>query len=295
MTPRHRLALALLWLTPALWSSNYLIARSADGHIAPHALALGRWLLAAALMAPFVRAAFAAAPAGWWRREWRQLLVLGGLGMWVCGAFVYQGARTTSALNIGLIYAAAPVGIAIVGLRLLHERLSRLQWLAMAMALAGVVLVIAKGRLANLMAVALTPGDAWIVVAALCWVAYSVLLQRWPSALPPAARLLAIIGGGIVVLLPFTLAEALIAPGPVPGPRAWLLVLAAALLPGALSYSAYSFVQAELGAARTALMLYMAPLWAALLAWLMLGEPPQIYHAVGAALILPSIALAARR
>lgn len=295
MTPRHRLAVALLWLTPALWSSNYLIARAADGLIAPHALALGRWALAAALMAPFVRGAFAQAPAGWWRAEWRQLLVLGALGMWVCGAFVYQGARTTTALNIGLIYAAAPVGIAIVGVRLLHERLSALQWTAMAMALAGVVFVIAKGRLDHLLAFVLTPGDMWIVVAALCWVAYSVLLQRWKSALPPAARLVVIIGCGVLVLLPLTLAEAAIAPGPWPGGAAFALMLAAALLPGALSYSAYSVVQTELGAARAGLMMYMAPLWAALLGWLLLNEPPRAYHLIGAALILPSIALASRR
>ena len=40
MTPqrRHRIALALLWVTPALWSSNYVIARASDGVIAPHAL-----------------------------------------------------------------------------------------------------------------------------------------------------------------------------------------------------------------------------------------------------------------
>ena len=44
--------------------------------------------------------------------KWPDLIVLGGLGMWVCGAFVYQGGRSTSAANIGLLYALAPVMIA---------------------------------------------------------------------------------------------------------------------------------------------------------------------------------------
>ena len=43
-----------MWVVPLLWSSNYIIARLADGVIAPHALALGRWALAAALLLPFV-------------------------------------------------------------------------------------------------------------------------------------------------------------------------------------------------------------------------------------------------
>ena len=45
-------ARVLLWVVPLLWSSNYIIARLADGLIAPHALALGRWLLAALLLLP---------------------------------------------------------------------------------------------------------------------------------------------------------------------------------------------------------------------------------------------------
>ena len=38
---RHRLALWLLWITPALWSVNYIVARSAPGVVSPHVLALG--------------------------------------------------------------------------------------------------------------------------------------------------------------------------------------------------------------------------------------------------------------
>jgi len=105
----------------------------------------------------------------------------------------------------------------------------------------------------------------------------------------------AIIAGGLLVLLPFTLWEAATQPAPPLGARALLLVVLAAVLPGALSYGAYSFLQRELGASRTALLLYLAPVYGALGAWLVLGEVPGWYHAAGAALILPSIWLATRR
>ena len=72
-------------------------------------------------------------------------------------------------------------------------------------------------------------------------------------------------------------------------------MLLAALLPGVLSYGAYSYLQRELGASRTAMMLYLAPIYGALLSWLVLGELPGWYHAVGAAMILPSIWLATRK
>ncbi len=293
MTLRQRRAEWLLWLVPALWSSNYLIARLAAGVISPHQLALGRWTLALLLMLPFV------GPALWreraaWQHEWKQLLLLGGLGMWICGAFVYQGGHSTTATNIALIYAATPIAIVAVGTRLLQEKMGRAQLLGVALALLGVMWVIAKGNIHNLLAVRFSAGDGWIVAAAVAWAAYSVLLKRWPSALSPAPRLAAIIGGGLLVLLPFTLLEAALLPQlPVSG-QGLLLVVLAALLPGVLSYGAYSFMQRELGAARTALVMYLAPVYGALGAWLVLGEQPGWHHAVGAALILPSIWLATR-
>jgi drug/metabolite transporter (DMT)-like permease len=288
-----RWASVLVWVVPALWSSNYLIARLAHGVVAPHVLALGRWGLALALMLPFVGATL-------WRQrqalraEWWQLLVLGALGMWICGAFVYLGGQSTSATNIALIYAATPVGIAVASVKLLHERMSTAQRWAVLLALLGVLFIIAKGHLDNLLAVRFSIGDGWIVAAALAWVAYSVLLKRWPSALGPAERLAAIIAGGVLVLLPFTALEALLAPRLPFSGAALGLIVAAAVIPGVLSYTAYSFLQRELGASRTALMLYLAPVYGAVSAWLVLGERPGWYHAVGAALILPSIALATR-
>lgn len=290
---RHRFALFLMWLTPLMWSSNYIIARAANGVIAPHMLALGRWGLALLLMLPFAWSGLVAARPHW-RREWKQMLVLGALGMWICGAIVYLGAQTTSAVNIGLIYAAAPVAIAFFGARLLHETVTPVQRVGMLLAFSGVVFVIAKGDAANLLSVRFTAGDGWILLAMASWVAYTVLQQRWPSALGASARLAAITMGGVVVLLPFTLAEALLTDLPPFSLQALGLVVLAAVLPGFLSYRAYAFMLQELGTARAGLVLYLGPVYAAGTAWALLGEPPQWFHGVGAALILPSIYLATR-
>jgi drug/metabolite transporter (DMT)-like permease len=291
--PPARWAWVLVWVLPALWSSNYLIARLARGVLSPHALALGRWSLAFALMLPFVGAVLWRERAAV-RREWRQILVLGALGMWICGAWVYLGGLTTTATNIALLYAATPVAIAVVSVRLLHESMSRAQVFGVALALAGVLFVIVKGDIANLLAVRFVAGDLWILAAAVSWTAYSVLLKRWPSALDPAARTAAISAGGVLVILPFTALEwALLPPPPLSWPGVGLIVVAA-LVPGVLSYTGYAFLQRELGAARSALLLYLAPVYGAIGGWLVLGEVPGWYHAVGALLILPSIWLATR-
>ena len=284
----------LLWVVPALWSFNYLIARLANGVVAPHMLALGRWSLALLLMLPFVGAGLLRQRQAL-RAEWWHLLVLGALGMWICGAWVYVGAQSTSATNIALLYAATPVAIAVAGVKLLHERMSMAQRIGVGLALLGVLFVIAKGDLGHLLSVRFTAGDLWILAAAISWTAYSVLLKHWPSRLGPAERLAATIAGGIVVLLPFTALEWMTTPHLPFSAQALGLIALAALVPGVLSYTAYSFLQRELGASRTALLLYLAPVYGAIGAWWVLGERPGWYHAVGAVLILPSIALATRK
>ena len=289
-----RLAHALIFITPAMWSVNYLVARWAPGVIAPHALALGRWTIAALLLGVVCRAEL------WAKRgliltEWRQFIVLGALGMWVCGAFVYIGGRSTLAVNIGLLYSVAPVLIALISALWLHERFTALQGLGVALALAGVVMILLKGDGDTLAQLRINPGDAWVAVAVLCWAGYSLLLRAWPSAFGSVARLTLTAVGGIVVLVPFTVWEAV---AWLPTELSWKslgLVLMAALIPGAGSYAAYSYMQRKLGVAKVGTVLYLGPLYSALLAWGVLGERIEWYHGVGALLILPGIWLSTRR
>ena len=54
-------------------------------------------------------------------------------------------------------------------------------------------------------------------------------------------------------------------------------------------------MQRVLGAARVGVVLYLGPLYSAVIAWLVLGERIEFFHAVCALLILPGIWLSTRR
>lgn len=286
-----RLPLLLILVTPAVWSANYLIARYAPGIISPHLLALMRWLIAFCLMLPF---AWKELRQAWpqWQKEWREMVFLGALGMWICGAFVYIGGETTIAINIGLLYALAPVLVAVISAKILGEALQVSQWMGLLMSVSGVVIVVIKGSWQKLMSVEFTSGDLWIMVAVASWTVYSVVLKMRPSVLSPFARVTMITAGGILVLLPFTALEVIDQGFPDDWSHALVICVVAAVLPGIIAYQAYAYLQQELGAARTGLVLYLGPLYTALLAWGFLGEPPQWFHTVGAALILPGMYLA---
>ena len=287
---QQRLAQVLLWLVPALWSVNYIVARLANGVIGPYLLALGRWAIAGAVLVVLARSEL------WQKRSalaqdcWHYL-VLGFLGMLVCGAWVYQGARSTSATNIALIYAAAPVLISAGSAVWLHERMRLRQVVGVVLALAGVMHVVVKGRWASLSQLQFVAGDLWIVAATVSWAGYALLQKKWPSPLGATARLAAICVGGVVCLLPFAAWELSQNDLTVWGWKALGLVLVTAVVPGLGAYWIYGWAQKILGASRVAVALYLSPLYGGIAAWVFLGEAPGWHHMAGAALILPGVFL----
>ena len=287
---REHVALLACWLTPLLWTVNLVVARTAPGVVTPHILALGRWVLAGLILAAVTRHEL------WQHRQWLKqhawrYVVLGAFGMWICGAWVYQAGYSTSGMNISLIYASAPVLIALGSVFWLGEHLSARQFVGVAVALAGVVHVVVRGQWSHLAQVELVPGDLWIVAASFSWASYALLQRRWPSKLSATAQLAATCAGGVVVLLPFTLWEMASTDLPAFGWQAAGLMVLAALLPGVGAYWIYGWTQKILGASRVAVTLYLGPLYAALVTWLLLNEPLGWHHLGGAVLILSGVAL----
>jgi drug/metabolite transporter (DMT)-like permease len=121
-----------------MWAVNYAVARIAPGIVSPHVLALGRWSLAGLILAIIARDEL-------WRERkstlqaWPQYIVLGFLGMLICGAWVYWAGETTTAINIALIYAASPVLITLGAVIGLKEPFSFKQGLGVVIALVVIV------------------------------------------------------------------------------------------------------------------------------------------------------------
>ena len=162
------LAYVVLLFAPVLMTSNMLAARWVQGSIPPVSLAFGRWLLTFLILLPFTIRAL-------WRcravleREWPTLLLLGALGMGVCGPPVYLGAQTTTATNIGLIYSTTPILIVLFARLFWKEPVSLRQSAGIAVSLLGVLVIIARGTLETLLQLAFTVGDLWIVLATVGW------------------------------------------------------------------------------------------------------------------------------
>lgn len=111
-------------------------------------------------------------------------------------------------------------------------------------------------------------------------VAVRAALQRVPDA---AAGSFATASIGLLVALPITLAVS--GPGAVGSGQLWPFLLAGLIAPGAAGLL-FTLAVELAGAARSAVLITVAPLLAALPAFLWLGEPFHVALAVGALLIV---------
>lgn len=290
----QQIAQILLFATPAMFATNMLLARYTADFIPPVALAVWRWLGVCVLLLPFCGGEL-------WRQrravlhDAPKLLVLGGLGMGICGALVYAAGQTTTATNIGLIYAVSPVFIILLTRAMFGERLSRRQMAGTILALGGTLLIVAKGHLESLLSLRFVPGDLMILVAAASWAVYSVLLKRWPGNLSINGRLAAIALAGVITMLPFLGWEMAVVGTAHPDARTLAIIAILILVPGIGAYATHGYITRHLGPSKGGLILYLAPVYTSLLAWLLLGERIAAYHWIGAALVLSGLYIATTR
>lgn len=279
-------------LTPLFFSSNLIFGRSTISEVAPFTLAFLRWSAAAIALAPFIwmarqnaRAYVSAFPGHW--------LVLGFLGMWVCGAGVYYALQFTTATNGTLIYTTSPLMV-IVLQRLFYGRTtSWRELLGILIGFVGVAMIVLKGDLAALTRLDFNRGDLIFIVAALSWAVYSVLLKGPRTSGMPVAALFGLIAlAGAMLLAPFALWEwASGAQMPVTA-SAWTGIAGIVVFSSLLAFGGYQYGVARLGAATTSIFMYLLPVYGVGLAVLVLAEPFHAYHAAGILTVLGGLVLA---
>ena len=287
--------LVLLVLPPLFWAGNAIIGRMAVGTIAPIALNALRWMLAGLILLPFAWRGIIAHHATI-KQEWRTIAWLSLLGVGAYNALQYLALTTSSPINVTLIGASAPVFIVAIGALFYGERVKVPQLAGALVSVAGVALVIGRGRVGNLADLELVPGDLFMLAAAAAWSVYTWILKKHRPDVPLAPLLFVQIVFGTLFVLPFVFVEALVfyVPTHVDTPRAWVVLAYVAVLPSLVAYFCWDRGVARAGAALPVFFANLTPVFAAILSALLLGELPQWFHGLGLVLILVGIRLAGR-
>lgn len=285
----------LLTLPPLFWAGNAVVGRALVGLFPPLALSFTRWLIAAAVLLPWVW------PALWAQRRalvahWKLVTLVGALGIGCYNTFQYLALQTSPAINVTLIAASMPVFVLATGALFFGEPARGGQWAGAALSLAGVVWVLARGEPARLLAFQFAPGDLIMLAANLTWTFYTWLLRTRRPDISLGPFLQAQIVVGTIAIAPLAAAEAVTGSVPITWNATTIGALAyVGIFPSLVAYYAWARGVARVGAVLPIYFANLTPIFAGALSTLLLGETPQVYHAVGLALIVAGIHLASRQ
>jgi drug/metabolite transporter (DMT)-like permease len=274
-----------LALASLFWSGNFVLGRAVHSRIPPVGLAFWRWTAALVILLVAARRPLAAQ----WRaiaRAWPIVVPLGILGVGNFNTLVYVGLTETTATNALLLQSACPAFIVAIAAAVGAGRPAPRQLTGIALSLAGVFVILAKGEPAALSALAFSPGDLWVLAAVLSWSIYTLLLARRPKEVDPLALLTGLVMVGVLWIAPWYALE-IIRGGRMPADGASVAaVLYTAAFASVAAYALWNAGVALVGASRAGVFIHLMPAFGSLLAIAVLGEQFRLFHAAGIALIL---------
>ncbi len=285
-------AVLVMLVTPLFFSTNLIFGRGVVDEVAPFTLAFLRWAFVAVALSPFLlRERRVALPV--LKANAPLVVLLGFLGMWICGALVYLALDMTTATNGTLIYTTSPVIILLIEAAFRGRRIGRREAIGSAIAFVGVAVIVLKGDLDALLSLDVNAGDLIFVGTAVAWAVYSIL-YRSPRLAPLSnlALFSAVAAAGALTLLPFAAAEFLL-DLPMPSTAsAWGSIAGIVVFSSLLAFSGFQFGVRRLGPSAAGVFMYLLPPYGVFLAVAFLGETFHPFHAAGIALVMGGIALA---
>lgn len=281
----------VMLLHSVISAGTYLAAKRALGELSPWEVALVRFSLAGLFYAALVARQRPSIPP-------RDLLGLAALGVVAIplnqGLFLYGMARTTPG-HAALLYALTPVFVFLLARWRLGERVTRLKVAGIATAFAGVVVVLlGRGALGAPASREGLLGDLSVLLAVVAWAVFAVGGKHYAARHGVRAMTGVAVTCGTLLYLPFGLALSDGAAFTRLSPGGWGAVAYLVVLTSIVAYLLYYWAMKSADASRVAVWSNLQPVFTALLAWWLHGEPVTGAFLAGGAMVLAGVVLTER-
>jgi drug/metabolite transporter (DMT)-like permease len=292
----------LLTIPPLLWAGNAIVGRLVREAVPPMTLNLLRWAIALAILLPLALRSNGAAfrQGSGVLANWRRYALMGLLGIGMYNSLQYLALQSSTPINVTLVAAGMPVWMMLVGRLFFGVAVRRRQVAGALLSILGVLVVLCRGDVHQLLGLRLVAGDLYMILATIAWSFYSWMLLQ-PKDAPAlradwAAFLATQVIYGLLWSAAFTGIEWTVGAPAI----AWSGKLAAALLfvaagPAVLAYALWGAGIRRAGPGIGAFFVNLTPLFTALLSSAFLGELPHAYHVLAFLLIVGGIVVSAKR
>jgi O-acetylserine/cysteine efflux transporter len=280
MASNRRYAVIALITAGVLWGATVPLSKVALGWLDPAWLTVGRFLIAALVLACVARRRLAAA------FSWRVVLA-GALGFGACVVLQNAGIARTSVSHASVLMGVVPVLVAITSLIAGHGHASRREWTSYGLSLAGIGLIAGGGG-----GGATTGGDMLVLVSVMLSAVLIAAQPRLLNGRDPAALTAVQFFAAAGFALPLALAS-----GPLPSAPASVgpaLAFVALTLGGTvLPFWLFAHGQAQVRPQLAGAFVNLEPVVGAAIGWVLFADPVGPVELLGALAVLAAIALAA--
>jgi drug/metabolite transporter (DMT)-like permease len=275
-----------------VWSGNFIVARGVIDRIPPISLAFYRWLMASVIIIPIgFKATGADMPAI--RQNWKYLFWVALSGITLYNTFLYVAGHYSPAINLALIATTtSPVMAIILAAIFLKEKIPALRLIGLLICICGIILLLSRGSLDNLLGFHFSTGDWWLLTGALCFAIYNTLVKIKPAAISALSFLVIVFTMGTVMLFPFFAWENSISPPVIFDWNLIGIIVYLGLGACVISYLCWNAAIGILGSARTSLFGNLIPVFSTLEAVLILNEKITMIHAISGIVVIIGLVLA---
>ncbi len=276
----------LPFFTVMIWGGNSIVNKMAASAIEPSAMSFYRWFVAMVLLTPFCL------PAVIKQRHvirpyLTKLAFLALLGMVLNQSLGYYAGLTTTASNMALITSLVPLISVFLSVPLLGKSVSMLSIVGGVISLGGLAFMLGHGDVTYFLHQDMTQGDSLMLLAALVYAAYCVLLKRWK--MPFNSLTLVYMQGffSVIMLTPLWLSSEQLLPSQEALPLIAYAGIAASIFAPLMWVKAIDLI----GADSSAMFMNLMPVVSVALASTLLGEEIHVYHIIGGLMVISGVIL----
>ena len=276
----------LLGLCVLFWSGNFVLGRFVSSNMQALELAFFRWFFVIILTIPLLFKIDIKKMIKIYKKNFIFLSFLSFIGITLFNTLVYIALHTTTATNALLINSIIPVLILVFSFLILKTKISKIQAIGILLSTFGVIFLVLKGDLTNILKLEFTKGDLWIILSSISWATYSTLIKLKPKGLSHLELFILIVYIGFIFLLPWYLIQGYTIQRELSIlQNNWYFFVYISLFASLASFYLWHLGIEEIGAEKTGQFTHLMPLFGAFLAFIFLNELPHFYHLIGALLI----------
>lgn len=285
-------AFALLVVSSLIWGGVFHVIKVALVEAPPFVVLGSRFTLTAVVLLPYLIMNRNYRLLLEWE-NFREIFILSMVG--VCGynVFFTYGMQLTEPSAGSLIIAANPAITTLLSRIWKKEEVSWIRWSGIGLAFVGLLFIVFQGRVENLLALRVGPGNLLLLGAPLVWAIYSIrsrdILKRMPATVFTAAIILFSLPPQIAMAVyqretwhwAFRL-------------DFWLAIAYLGILATGVAYLFWNKGVHLIGAARSSIFVNLIPVTALLISFA-LGHDLLPHHLIGGTIVILGVMLATRK